>query len=143
VMEGTRGVRAALVMNGKMAASRGDEVSPASGSCGESSKILSSDNPDPHYPICLRLRNAEDREVGTILLGPRPDGSLYGKAEREALTAVAAPIGRAISIVQLRDAAKQEQADALRQLRAEVAMLKSKLVSLATPGGRSRRRHGE
>jgi hypothetical protein len=46
----------------------------------------------------------QGQAVGTLLIGPRPDGSPVGKDERSALAAIADPIGRAVRIVTTREA---------------------------------------
>lgn len=56
---------------------------------------------DPLFPlrIKLKVRHAKGKPLGWLLLGPRPDGSFYGKAEREALTGIADPVARALHVV--------------------------------------------
>jgi hypothetical protein len=68
---------------------------------------LECDRKDISFPVRLRLgiETADEPEtIGWLLLGPRPDGSLFGKDEREALAHVAGPVARAIHIAQLREA---------------------------------------
>jgi len=61
---------------------------------------------DPLFPLrarlCIESRDAPET-IGWLLLGPRPDGSFFGKDEREAIEHVAGPIARAIHIAQLRE----------------------------------------
>jgi hypothetical protein len=52
--------------------------------------------------VPLRISHRQE-QVGTLLVGPRPDGSRLGKDEREALGEIADPIARALQIVRLRE----------------------------------------
>jgi hypothetical protein len=67
---------------------------------------LDCDRKDALFPLRLRLNieTADEPEtIGWLLLGPRPDGSFFGKDEREALEHIAGPVARAIHIAQLRE----------------------------------------
>lgn len=85
------------------------------------------------YPLRLPLDDEAFGHVGELRLGPRPDGTLYGKDEREALVSVTGQVARAIAIVRERGATEgrwQQQLDELReafdsQLRAIQAQLPS------------------
>lgn len=70
---------------------------------------LDCDRDDGLFPIRLPLYADGAGTIGWILLGPRPDGSFYGKDEREALAEVADPVARAIHIVRQRDAREAER----------------------------------
>ena len=61
--------------------------------------------------------------VGWLLLGPRPDGSFYGKDEREALEEIADPIARAIAIVRQREGRQSAFETRIGMLEAAVARL--------------------
>ncbi|HEX5238713.1 MAG TPA: hypothetical protein VFW39_09655, partial [Sphingomicrobium sp.] len=68
---------------------------------------------DPTFPLRVRLciESGDTPEtIGWLLLGPRPDGSFFGRDEREALAHVAGPVARAIHIAQLREQ-REEQAE--------------------------------
>ena len=72
--------------------------------CGE--QVLDCDRHDPVFPLRVRLcieTSDEPETIGWLLLGPRPDGSFFGRDEREALAHVAGPVARAIHIAQLRE----------------------------------------
>jgi hypothetical protein len=65
---------------------------------------------DPLFPLRVRLSiesGDAPETIGWLLLGPRPDGSFFGKDEREA---IAGPVARAIHIAQLRER-RDEQAE--------------------------------
>ena len=59
---------------------------------------------DKLFPIRVPLKTAsDDRQVGWLLVGSRPDGSLLSKDEQKALVEVAGPITSAIRIVTRRE----------------------------------------
>jgi GAF domain-containing protein len=65
------------------------------------------------FPLRVRLSiesGDAPETIGWLLLGPRPDGSFFGKDEREAIEHVAGPVARAIHIAQLRER-RDEQAE--------------------------------
>ena len=91
---------------------------------------------DAMFPLRVRLcieTGDEPKTVGWLLLGPRPDGSFFGKDEREALEAVAGSVARAIHIAQLR-----EQRDAQAEARLTgLEKLIARLTDAQRPGGAS------
>ena len=94
VESGVRAVRSAVTVEGKVAAARGVDA--------DSTDISS-------FPLAVPLRaGREGVELGTLLVGPRPDGSAPGQDEREALHEVAGPIARAMRVVMLREAKERE-----------------------------------
>ncbi len=99
----------------------------------EDAETLDCRRADPLFPmrIKLRVRHAKGKPLGWLLLGPRPDGSFYGKAEREALAEIADPLARALHIVRQRAAREA-------RLEARLAALEEKL---GAPAG-SRKRRG-
>lgn len=85
-------------------------------------QLLDCDRSDPLFPMRVRLCIAsgdEPETIGWLLLGPRPDGSMFGKDERSVLADVAAPVARGIHIAQLREhreAAAEERLSGLERL---------------------------
>ena len=86
---------------------------------------------DAMFPLRLPLAVTGDgREViGWLALGPRPDGSFYGRDELDALKAVAGPVARAVRIAQLREAREGGLTRELKAIRAELAALRPAIVS--------------
>ncbi|HEX9936641.1 MAG TPA: hypothetical protein VGB15_05945 [Longimicrobium sp.] len=90
---------------------------------------------DPVLPVRVRLaaeRGGTPVRVGWLALGPRPDGSAYGRDELEALAMVAGPVARAVWIVRARaeqnaelERRLQAAEDELRRTRAELAELRT------------------
>jgi hypothetical protein len=87
---------------------------------------------DPLFPMRVLLAADDVGEVGWLLLGPRPDGSFYGREERAALREIADPVARALAIAlerERRDTARRERDEALvdsvHSLRERVGALRS------------------
>lgn len=78
----------------------------------ERAVALDCNRADPMFPIRLplRVRHGSSPPVGWVLLGPRPDGSFYGKDERDALEEIADPAARALQIVLVREEREARQA---------------------------------
>jgi len=93
---------------------------------------------DPVFPVRVRLaaeRGGTPTRVGWLALGPRPDGSGYGRDELEALATVAGPIARAVWIVRARaerdaelERRLQATEDALRRTREELALRRAEIA---------------
>ena len=84
---------------------------------------LDRDRNDLVFPLRVRLcveTGDEPQTIGWLLLGPRPDGSFFGRDEREALAHVAGPVARAIHIAQVRE---QREASAEARLSGLEAMI--------------------
>jgi hypothetical protein len=64
---------------------------------------LHSARKDPVLPLRIALAADGVGQIGWLLLGPRPDGSFYGRDERKALALIADPIARALSISTTRE----------------------------------------
>jgi hypothetical protein len=104
VEAGTRAVRSAVVIDGRTVATRGEG--------GED------------FPVVMPLRiDHQETEIGTLLVGPRPDGSPPGKDEREALDEIADPVARAVRIVRLRESREAEERTWRRTLETRLAAL--------------------
>jgi hypothetical protein len=130
IATGVRAARAAVLLGDSAAAVRGgdpDEVDRWLG--GRSLEAppagLDCDRSDPLFPmrVPLRVRHGGDRPIGWILLGPRPDGSFYGKDEREALAEIADPVARAVQIVELRERRGREREARLAALERELGRI--------------------
>ena len=68
--------------------------------------------------------------MGWLLLGPRPDNSLYGKDEREALCDIADPLARAVRIVLLREERQAQEQSWQQQFEERFAQLEAMLARL-------------
>ncbi|RYG88998.1 MAG: hypothetical protein EON59_02595 [Alphaproteobacteria bacterium] len=96
-------------------------------------ETLECDRADTMFPARLRLRAAGAGTVGWLLLGPRPDGSFYGKDEREALAEIADPVARAVHVVRQRASLNARVFGRIHSLENEMARLVNVLASLGRP----------
>jgi len=109
VAAGVRAARLALVI-GPAIATRGTGTAEVrtwlkQAAPDDSADPLDCRRADPLFPmrIPLRVRHSKGRPLGWLLLGPRPDGSFYGKAERAVLAEISDPVARALNVVQQRE----------------------------------------
>jgi hypothetical protein len=148
VAGGVRASRMAVTIGDRAIAARGvtaDELEGwrSAASLDATVEDLDCDPGDPLLPmrVPLRVRHGSGEPVGWMLLGPRPDGSFYGKDEREALSEVADPIARAVSIVLAREARESETAGWRQEIESRIAALAAAVeaASAAVPQSLARR----
>ena len=75
---------------------------------------------DPLFPLRTRVEDGSGALVGWLLIGPRPDGSIAGKDEREALENIVVPLARSLRIVLNRASEKKEMLDLLESHRQRI-----------------------
>jgi hypothetical protein len=83
---------------------------------------------DRDYPIRMALRCPYGAIRGWLLLGPRPDGSLYGTDDFNALESIAMPLRRTIFSVAEREKERQAAKAGLDQLVAKISKLEAALA---------------
>lgn len=66
------------------------------------------DRSDPLFPIRVPLEAEGHGRVGWLLLGSRPDGSLFSKSECTAIEEIAEPVARAIEVALRRQEREQQ-----------------------------------
>ena len=92
----------AIIVDGKLLFVEGMESGLATAWCEQfqpaNAKKLQIVRNDSVFPFRLPLAADGFQMHGWLLLGPRPDGSLYGREERKALRSLAAPLARAMAI---------------------------------------------
>jgi len=97
-----RATRAALLIDDRVVAAR--EIEPSALSAWRDAWVmpdhtgLTCDRTDPLFPVRVPLDASGHKRIGWLLLGPRPDGSVFGKDERETLAYIADPIARSLAI---------------------------------------------
>lgn len=91
---------------------------------------LQCDRSDSHFPVRMPLSADGHGHVGWLLLGPRIDGSFYGKDEREALAEISSPIARAVEIVRLREHREAVTENMLMVLSSKVEAMEAVLSQL-------------
>jgi hypothetical protein len=115
VETGTRAVRSAVTIEGERVAARGG---------------------DGDFPLAVPLRiGHQQAEIGTLLVGPRPDGSLPGKDEREALAEIADPVARAVRIVAMREEREAARAQQIATIEQELAALRRDISTISHSQG--------
>ncbi|GAA4715552.1 hypothetical protein H9L13_05570 [Sphingomonas lutea] len=96
--------------------------------------LIEIDGADPLFPTRVELRvdsGDAPETIGWLLLGPRPDGSLFGKDEREALADIAERVARALHIARIRE---QRERDAERRMSRIERMIEEVAGGLRSPG---------
>lgn len=117
ISAGVRSARLALVLDGRVAGTRGT-------SAGEVESWLAATALDPScssgvetgdtfFPLRRPLSLDDGICLGWILLGPHPDRSRLSTAELDALDELTAPLARAVRVVLARQARESEIAEAL------------------------------
>lgn len=134
IAEGVRAKRLALILDGSPIATRDVDVDAVetwrAGWTPGDGTALDCDRDDPDFPLRIPLVLEGDVPFGWILLGPRPDGSFYGKDEREALAGIADPVARAITIVSQRQTVETVQAQLTTGLSARIQQLEEAVARL-------------
>lgn len=123
--DAVRAARAAILTGDEVAAVRGTDTAALESwrGCWQAPTHagLDCDRTDPMFPIRIPLDASGHGRVGWLLLGPRPDGSFYGKDEREALDEIADPVARALAIATHRADERTSLEAALTQLAGRLA----------------------
>lgn len=94
---------------------------------GVGSKQFHCDNEDPLLPVRLALEADGCGRIGWLLLGPRPDDTLFGKDERETLADLADPLARALAIAARRETSESERQKEIGTLHRLVAGLQKRI----------------
>ncbi len=87
-------------------------------------------NDEDAFPLHMALRCPLGNIRGWLLLGPRPDGSFYGKDDLEALTEIGRPLQRTLVLVAEREIELARQRRAIKSLNRLMAVLSERLDKL-------------
>ncbi len=128
VAEGVRSDRIALIMGREVMQQSGitkGEVLRwlAAFEPGDAHKKILVDMDDKLFPLRVRIEDGRGLDLGWMLIGPRPDHSIAGKDEQEALEDLVVPLARSLRIVINREEEKQELLDLLNSHRARIERL--------------------
>jgi len=88
---------------------------------------------DPVFPIRVPLEAEGHGRVGWLLLGSRPDGSLFGKSECDAIENIAEPVARAVQVALRRQERERQIESRLQRVETEVRRTSAKLGQLLKP----------
>jgi hypothetical protein len=128
INEAIHATRSALLIGGKVAATAGVERRQAQAWAKRSFPDLADGAEDGLFPVRLSLHCPFSGRRAWLLLGPRPDGSLYGRDDLEALDAIRPAIRHALSWALDREKARAENRRAWQSVRKDVALLKEQLA---------------
>jgi hypothetical protein len=133
IEKGVRTTRIAAIVGGAAEKARGislDEVkawmaSSDAASCEE--RIC--ETSDRVFPLRVPLtpRHGDEARIGYVLVGPRPDGSILGKDEQQALVDVAEPVARAVRNVIRREKREHETAALIAANERRIEQLEAQL----------------
>lgn len=139
VSRGVRARHAALLVGDALADTRGIDAAAVAAWRGgwspPSRDGLDCDRSDLLLPMRIPLEASGHGRVGWLLLGPRPDGSFYGKDERDTLSAIADPVARAIEIVRARTAREHQLDGILVSITERLTRLERAFVTTGIPAG--------
>ena len=131
IEEAIHSIRIALSVDGKLVAVRGIAGADAQRWLerwkASPSTVLFDQDDDRDFPIRMALKCPLGRVRGWLLLGPRPDGSIYGKDDLEALAAIAPRLRQTIFLVLEREKEQRAARARLNRLAAKIGKLEAAL----------------
>lgn len=86
------------------------------------------------FPLDLPLRCPFGGQQGSLLVGPRPDGTSYGKEEVKTLEAILPDLRRALIHSLQRDENRRNEAARLRSIKARIAQVSKRIGALEMRG---------
>lgn len=139
IEEAVHSARIALSVDGAIVAARGISKSSArrwakKRAAPASIDLFDSDD-DREFPLRMALRCPFGKVRGWLLLGPRPDGSFYGKDDLDALTVIAPPLRHVIFSVLAREKDRQSVEARVEQLAAKIIELETAVQAGARLSG--------
>ena len=134
IEQAVHATRMALLVDGKLAGVQGIELAPARRLLRgwrrpQSIEQLDREDSDA-FPLRIALRCPLGSVRGWLLLGPRPDGSFYGRDDLDALSEIATPLQRAIFAVAEQEAAEQARRRLDKEIRRSLNLLDQRLTML-------------
>ena len=124
IAEAVHASRAILLIDGSPVATYAFElgaVRPASIGCDQSDTV---------YPVRIPMGCPAARIRVWLLLGPRPDGSLFGKDEIHAIAAITPALRRALAAVSAREAERARTSRLKRATVAKIQKLSARIYEL-------------
>jgi len=96
------------------------------------------DRSDPLFPVRVPLEAEGHGRLGWLLLGARPDGSLFGKAECEAIEEIAEPVARAVQVALSREEREAANRQSFQAIERRIDSIEQKLAKLSAGKVRQR-----
>ncbi|MEA3009918.1 MAG: hypothetical protein QOJ91_1610 [Sphingomonadales bacterium] len=132
ISAGVRSARLALVLDGKVAGSRGADGAEVEAwltrTALDPSCASGVETGDAFFPLRRPLSLDDGTCLGWILLGPHPDRSRLSTAELDAIDELAAPVARAVRVVVARQARERELAETLAAQQRQIDTLSRRLA---------------
>jgi hypothetical protein len=128
INEAVHATRSALIVEGKLVAVTGTEVQRAT-RLAKSLRSNEAPGEGSIFPVSLPVHCPFSGGTGWLALGPRPDGSLYGKDDLDALEEIRSPLRRALSATIARETARSENKRQMTALRRELELLRRSMAS--------------
>lgn len=117
VTDAIHATSAAIIIDGKVVAATAVTARQASQSRAQ-------------FPLQLPLRYHSAQSSGVLLIGPRPDGSSYGREDREAVDAVLPALSRAVLASSEHQRDRQRSQDFQRGVRSKLREITTRLAQL-------------
>ena len=122
LMDGVHTSQSAMIANGAFVEARGIAAAEAEdwwrAWTATAHDGMDCDLADPVFPVRVPLEAEGHGRVGWLLLGARPDGSLFGKTERDVIEEIAEPVARAVQVAlrrEEREAAYRQSFEAIER----------------------------
>jgi len=94
---------------------------------------IDTERTDTLFPVRVPLEAEGHGRVGWILLGSRPDGSLFGKSECRAIEEIAEPVARAVEVARRRNERDEHIEARLQRIERRLAKLTGKTNPRSRP----------
>lgn len=132
ISAGVRSARLALVLDGRVAGTRGTTAPEVeawlTATALDPSCASGVETGDPFFPLRRPLSLDDGTCLGWVLLGPHPDRSRLSTAELDALDELAAPLARAVRVVLARQAREGAVDEALARQQRQIDALALRLA---------------
>ena len=134
IEQAVQATRIALLVDGKLAGAQGIEFSTARKLLRrwrqpDGVDLLSRHDAEP-FPLGIALRCPLGSVRAWLLLGPRPDGSFYGRDDLDALSAIVPPLQRTLLAVTEREASERARSRIDAEIRQSLKALGDRIGSL-------------
>ena len=141
--EAVHATRMALLVDGKLRATEGISEASARRLLANWTPPKTDDLEDrddqASFPLRIALRCPMGEIRAWLLLGPRPDGSFYGKDDLTAMVEIVPPLQRTLFVVVEREAEKLRHQRQIRSFKSAIVGLEQRLLMIEDSKGKKRR----
>ena len=143
LMEGIHASRSAMVANSAVIEARGIAAADAEdwwrAWAPTAHDGMDCDRADPLFPVRVPLEAEGHGRVGWLLLGARPDGSLFGTTERDVIEEIAEPVARAVQVALRREERESSYRESLSAIERRFQSIEQQLAKLSDSKVRGKR----